>query len=1059
MVPDTPMGRRCMHHRKARNQATGRTPIKTLALAVAIAACLPVPAVAQQSDGGQEAVVEFDIPAEDLSAALDRFSTQSGTQAMYRQELVAGKRASALSGSYTPAAALERILRGTGLVLERANDRTFVLKEAHVRPQAQPTQGSTSPVRTSVEKSEPTALAAVLVKGSKSLNVDIERTRDDIQPYVVFSREEIEGSLATNIEEFLGTRLPMNQTRGTASRNEPGNGAGNRSRFDLRGLGPGQTLILINGRRAPGVSLARSLSNLDQADLNGIPIGSVERIEVLPATASGIYGGGATGGVINVVLRKDYDATTLRVGYDNSFDTDSGRRMIDISTGFAANGGKTTVALSASFLDANRLLAGDRGFTAKARQRALQNVPPTILRNQDIYGRHTNFASVDGSDLVFKDGTPFGAAIGSVPVGYAGVPSDGGAGLAAGAGEYNLEIPLSIAGKRQGLFSSPTTRSVYGALTQEIGDRIEAYLDIARNVNKSEIAFAPAATMTATLPASSPGNPFQQAIRVRAGVTGHETTYRTESISDRINAGLTVRLPREWSAGLDLNASKSTNTFTYMGETFDRTALQLAMWGGAFDLLRDLEQYPPDLSPYWNGSDVIDGPAHSTLKEASVRAAGPLFRLPAGTATMTAMVSSRRNRVDDTYTGPGPYQYHPPRHQDVDSLYAEAAIPLVSGAQSMPFVHSLHAQVSVRRDAYTTISVPPTLYLATPDRETIPAFSYSTNKFASTDYTFGIKYEPIDSLALRASHGTGFMPPGLTQIAGTSHVGSLYVADPKRSGASELIGPISFTNAGGNENLEPERSTSTSVGLIFTPPSWSGTRISLDYTRIEKHDEITRLSFQQIVNLEDSFPGRVTRGPNLPGDPPGWAGQISAIDASEVNVANSLVEAFDVQVDVEKSMGSWGLLHFYGVGTWQTALKSKVFADDPFGDRVGHSDGPLRWRGNVGVNWQLGDLQVGLNTQYYDSYKVYSSLATDSLKTYAVMVHGSDRVPSQAYTNASVGYRFANGPLGGLKLVLGLRNVFDKAPPIIGTLTPTGGYSTYGDPRMRTYVLSAEYTF
>src|SRR5690606_22167928 len=113
MVPDTPMGRRCMHHRKARNQANGRTPIKTLALAVAIAACLPVPAVAQQSDGGQEAVVEFDIPAEDLSAALDRFSTQSGTQAMYRQELVAGKRASALSGSYTPAAALERILRGT----------------------------------------------------------------------------------------------------------------------------------------------------------------------------------------------------------------------------------------------------------------------------------------------------------------------------------------------------------------------------------------------------------------------------------------------------------------------------------------------------------------------------------------------------------------------------------------------------------------------------------------------------------------------------------------------------------------------------------------------------------------------------------------------------------------------------------------------------------------------------------------------------------------------------------------------------------------------------------
>src|SRR5690606_25062579 len=134
----------------------------------------------------------------------------------------------------------------------------------------------------------------------------------------------------------------------------------------------------------------------------------------------------------------------------------------------------------------------------------------------------------------------------------------------------------------------------------------EAYFDVARNVNKSKIPFAPGAVLTATLPVSSPGNPFRQAIRVRAGLTGHETTYIAESISDRINAGFTVRLPREWSAGLDLSSSKSTNTFTYFGETYDRTGLQLAMWDGTFGLLRDLEQFPPDLSPYWIASDVVD---------------------------------------------------------------------------------------------------------------------------------------------------------------------------------------------------------------------------------------------------------------------------------------------------------------------------------------------------------------------------------------------------------------------------------------------------------------------
>src|SRR5690606_21977469 len=218
----------------------------------------------------------------------------------------------AVNGALAPAAALARLLANSGVTSERVNARTFVLKEAQL-----PTRGDERPVQTQERRSggerlddTPKALAAVLVKGSRSLNADIERSENDIQPYAVFAREDIERSMAVNIEEFLGTRLPMNQTRGTASRNEPGNAAGNRSKFDLRGLGPGQTLILVNGRRAPGVSLARTSSNLDQADLNGIPISAVQRIEVLPATASGIYGGGATGGVINVVLRKDYDSTT-----------------------------------------------------------------------------------------------------------------------------------------------------------------------------------------------------------------------------------------------------------------------------------------------------------------------------------------------------------------------------------------------------------------------------------------------------------------------------------------------------------------------------------------------------------------------------------------------------------------------------------------------------------------------------------------------------------------------------------------------------------------------------
>src|SRR5690606_8763070 len=132
-----------MHHRKTRIKAKGHLSCKALALAVAIAACLPVHAAAAEPDGTADAVVHFDIPAGDLALALERFSTQSGVQAMYRQELVAGKRAPAVNGALAPAAALARLLANSGVTSERVNARTFVLKAA---PRVTPAAGKPSRV-------------------------------------------------------------------------------------------------------------------------------------------------------------------------------------------------------------------------------------------------------------------------------------------------------------------------------------------------------------------------------------------------------------------------------------------------------------------------------------------------------------------------------------------------------------------------------------------------------------------------------------------------------------------------------------------------------------------------------------------------------------------------------------------------------------------------------------------------------------------------------------------------------------------------------------------------
>src|SRR5262249_39163857 len=152
-------------------------------------------------------------------------------------------------------------------------------------------------------------------------------TKDAPQPYVVFDRREIQRSQATNLEDFLRTRLPMNAAA-TSAAQVTGQSI-TRSSIDLRGLGENQTLILVDGRRMPAV--AQAAGSVSQPDINGIPLAAIERIEVLPSTAGGIYGGSATGGVVNIILRRDFRGVEGKATYENTFDSDAGAMRLDVS--------------------------------------------------------------------------------------------------------------------------------------------------------------------------------------------------------------------------------------------------------------------------------------------------------------------------------------------------------------------------------------------------------------------------------------------------------------------------------------------------------------------------------------------------------------------------------------------------------------------------------------------------------------------------------------------------------------------------------------------------------
>jgi hypothetical protein len=287
---------------------------------------LSMAAGAGEQDKRKESVT-LNIERQPLGIALNTFAQQSGLQVVFFSEISGGILSPRLNGSYTPKDALEKMLANTQLSYEFINPRTVAIR-AVKQENAPVTTGSLSSVKQDImlaqvetrsrstaantEVAAGTAQASgeedvqgvpeILVKGKKSLNTDIKRTEDAPQPYVVFEREEILRSQASNIEDFLRTRLPMNTS--SASPGQTPGQAITRSVIDLRGLGENQTLILVDGRRMPGVTQGAGIPT--QPDINGIPLAAIERIEVLPSTAGGIYGGSATGGVVNVILRRDF---------------------------------------------------------------------------------------------------------------------------------------------------------------------------------------------------------------------------------------------------------------------------------------------------------------------------------------------------------------------------------------------------------------------------------------------------------------------------------------------------------------------------------------------------------------------------------------------------------------------------------------------------------------------------------------------------------------------------------------------------------------------------------
>ncbi len=1047
---------------------------------------------------GESPRINLDIKPQPIRLALKELGKQTGLQIMFRTEDVAGDGmvSPALKGELTASEALARMLKHTGLTYQFVNPRMIWVSDkasasGSVPPQSvlrlarvSESDAAAAPVEATESARPPTSaedsrgVPEILVKGTRTSNTDIRRTEDDVQPYVVFDAEEIGRSMTPDLETFLRTRLPMNQARDTEAQNFL-SARGNQSTIDLRGLGADQTLILVNGRRMPGVA---SGNYFEQPDINGIPLSAVERIEILPSTAGGIYGGGATGGVVNIILKRNYNDLELTARYDGTFDGGGAERRLDATAGFSLEGGRTNVMVMGSYRDGNPLYLGERDFAARSRALQAQNDYSAIAGLfQPIRGYTTNIRSINGSDLVLKEGmVSLNSNITHVPVGYAGPASDNGAAFLGTAGRYNLALGEDPLGSQFALLNAPSVRSLQFSVRREFTDHIEAFVDVSRYDSRTErrgsqLSFYWAAR---TLPVG-PANPFNQAVQLSVPLVGYEDdAYRTltGSLSEQIAGGVIVRLPRDWTAQAEYSLGRSTLTYKSRQDalTVDGNA---ALIDGRLDPLRDINAYPLDYSGFYPGEDgrAIGRDFPVELNNATLRVSGPLLRLPGGPLRLAALLERREEFTGDqiltSYVegGAPSYLYYGEVGGITDSGYIELNAPLVSAARARPGLLGFDVLASYRHDANqvrTRSSTGSRVSVPSPDGP-IPDVPFVVRRVTGNQYTLGFRYTPMENVALRISYGEGILPPNSRDLGQTDRapatLGFTGIRDPKRGGLTVDASAVERFTASGNLLLRPEQSASWSGGVIFTPASLPGLRVSVDYTRIEKTDEILAPSWQLFLDLEDDLPGYVERIELTAADMAlnYTGGKIREFHGGPINIASSLMEAFDIQVDYrwETPFGSFAA---NVLTTLQSHLTQQVTPDGATMETVGYSNGPLKWRANAGLRFSRGNWDLAWNLQYYDASRVYTSSATMGLRDRLVLGQGSAWIPTQTYHDIYGRYRFENaaGFAGGLlentELQVSVQNVLNTSPPILAIANSyaIAGYATEGDARLRRYAIA-----
>ncbi len=899
-------------------------------------------------------------------------------------------------------------------------------------------------------------------------------------PVVVFDAEQLERTGAVRLADAL-YELPQIGLTSFKSTDSGSDGATNP---DLRDLGADRTLVLVNGRRHVGSFEGSSL-----VDIDTIPTDMVERVEILTGGASSIYGSDAVAGVINIILKTDFDGLTLHANGGYFTENDEADKSFSITWGTDLNQGEGNIMVNLSWNDFDPVFATDRPYPNASYGRNPDSTGPEdgIPDFIPYFDRAWAFSTPLG--VVYGvDGQLFGSEESNNPfdIGW-NVYTDGTISMF----DAGTPIPGSFNwqggdGTRLGNFNylrNQGERMILSASGHhEIGDSTRFFAEAKIVDSETLDPFTPHFIDFSNFSAFGGNtqilrdNPFISselgALMDENGVTSLYVERDNVDIGAR--ATFADRKTTRLVAGFDgsfwddrILYDVSVNYGKTTAKLFNRGDVLVNNLAAAIDATTDSNGNPICRDPDSVGAaagcvpinlfglnvspEALAYVSTTTLEQhnltqevfafnGSTNTSDFGFELPAGGIGLAFGFEYRKEetsadvdqRINDGLTFSNTIQDQQGEY-DVSELYLESSFPILA---DLPGVKLLQLDASYRYADYSTVG-------------------------GDDSWKVGLNYQPIDGLSIRATKSKALRAPNIGELFAAPSQTFLFFNDPCSTDVqADITDPsilaqiqsncaaegipsdflyVASSNTpglqGGNPNLGAEQTDSLVYGILWTPTS--DFRISADYVQIDIEEAIRSTSLQfildscyQSASLDNQFCELFSRDTSDPSDP-----FIDSFLLTQVNVSEFQYEAIDFNAKYHLEMGEFGNLDFGLVST--KVIRNATQPDEgslEFDDAVGEANVP-EWRHNISVNYGINNWNIFLNSHYTGSQKLYNSFRGHTAERFSIPVTNSHFVH-----DLNVSYTFEDD----MKLSVGVNDLLGDEIPLAAQVGASGGYDFAG---------------